>query len=38
VFDTLPVSPVPTNVPVAVGNVKTAELAAECGAACNVCA
>ena len=29
VFDTLPVSPVPINVPVAVGNVKIAELAAE---------
>ena len=34
----VPVSPVPINVPVAVGKVSTAELPAECGCACNVCA
>ena len=38
VFDTEPVSPVPTKVPDAVGKTNTAELAAECGAACSVCA
>ena len=34
----VPVSPVPISVPDAVGKTNTALLAAECGAACNVCA
>ena len=34
----VPESPVPIKVPVAVGRVNTAELAAKCGAACKVCA
>ena len=34
----VPVSPVPINVPDAVGKTNVALLLAECGAACNVCA
>ena len=38
VLETEPVSPVPISVPVATGKVNTAELPAECGCACKVCA
>ena len=36
VFVTVPLSPVPISVPVAIGKVNVDELLAECGCACNV--